>query len=258
MTALLIAVLLVAAFTAILLAAMDVGRRLRVAQPDLIPDSSGGAFSSVEGAVFGLLGLLVAFTFAGAAQRFEGRRQLVVQEANAIGTAYLRLDVLPPAAQPQLRELVREYVDARLAVYAASADLARARAELDRVAVLQQKIWTQAVAATQAAPTPAPQIVVLPALNEMFDVANARYLATRMHVPLLLMILLAALSLASALLAGYLLAGNPKKTYFHTLTFALGLAVALYVIVDYEFPRIGLIRMNALDQAIVDVRATMQ
>jgi hypothetical protein len=58
----------------------------------------------VEGAVFGLMGLLLAFTFSGAASRFEVRRQLIVQETNAIGTAYLRLDLLPPGDQPKMRE----------------------------------------------------------------------------------------------------------------------------------------------------------
>ena len=78
----------------------------------------------VDGAVFGLLGLLVAFTFSGAATRFDARRQLVVEEANAIGAAYLRLDVLPAAAQPALRARFREYLDSRLAAYRAVPDMA--------------------------------------------------------------------------------------------------------------------------------------
>jgi hypothetical protein len=82
----------------------------------------------VNGAVFGLLGLLVAFTFSGAANRFDTRRQLVVEETHAIGTAYLRLDVLPATAQPALRARIREYLDSRLAAYRAMPDLAAFRA----------------------------------------------------------------------------------------------------------------------------------
>jgi len=69
---------------------------------------------TIEGAVFGLLALLVALTFSGAAARFDTRRQLIVEETNDIGTAYLRLDLLPPSAQPALRESFRQYVGMRL------------------------------------------------------------------------------------------------------------------------------------------------
>jgi hypothetical protein len=255
-SAALIAVLLVAGLTVIILALMEGGRRLRLARPlaGLEPAGLGG----VEGALFGLLALLVAFTFGGGAQRFDARRQLIVEEANAIGTAYLRLDLLAAGEQPVLRDLFRSYVDARLAAYRALPDLARARDSLARAATVQQEIWSRSVAAAASAPTTAPSMLLLPALNEMFDVANARLLAARIHVPRVVLSLLGAIALVCALLAGYSLAGNPRRPYFHTLAFALALAVALYVIVDYEFPRLGLIRVDALDQAIVDVRAQMR
>src|SRR5262245_16840999 len=104
-------------------------------------DAEGGqaGVGAVEGAVFALMGLLIAFTFSGAATRFDSRRQVIVEEANAIGTAWLRLDLLPSAAQPALRDMFRRYLDARLAVYqkvpnllAAQTELDKARAELDK------------------------------------------------------------------------------------------------------------------------------
>jgi hypothetical protein len=95
----------------------------------------------VEGAVFGLMGLLVAFTFSSAASRFEARRQMIVLETNAIGTAYLRLDLLPAGDQPQLREDFRSYVDARLSVYRKLPDLEASRAEMSKATVLQGQIW---------------------------------------------------------------------------------------------------------------------
>jgi hypothetical protein len=82
--------------------------------------ASGGAetgFGAVESAVFGLMGLLIAFTFSGAAARFDGRRDLVTREANAIGTAWLRIDLVPAEAQAKLRDLFRRYMDSRLATY---------------------------------------------------------------------------------------------------------------------------------------------
>ena len=101
----------------------------------------------MDGAVFALLGLLVAFTFSGAASRFDARRHLIVEETNAIGTAYLRLDLLPASAQPALRDLFRRYLDSRLEVYRKLPDLDAAKAELARSTQLQGEIWSQAVAA---------------------------------------------------------------------------------------------------------------
>src|SRR5689334_14708922 len=85
---------------------------------------------SLETAIFALLGLIIAFTFAGALTRFDVRRSQAVEEANAIGAAYLRIDLLPAAAQPKLRETFRSYVDARIATYRALPDVAMARAEV--------------------------------------------------------------------------------------------------------------------------------
>src|SRR6185436_2662580 len=91
------------------------------------------SLGAVEGAVFGLMGLLIAFTFASAAVRFETRRNLIVEEANDIGTAYLRVDLLPAEVQPALREAFRRYVDVRLEVYRKIPNLTAAQAELARM-----------------------------------------------------------------------------------------------------------------------------
>ena len=90
----------------------------------------------MEAAVFALLGLLLGFSFAGGTSRLESKRQLIVQ-ANAIGTAYLRLDELPPNDQPEMRRLYRDYLDARLRVYEKLPDLNAAEQEMTRVAELE-------------------------------------------------------------------------------------------------------------------------
>ena len=97
--------------------------------------------SSLEAAVFALLGLMIAFTFSGALSRFDVRRNQAVDEANAIGTAYLRIDLLPASAQPLLRETFRKYVDARIETYRSLPDLKEARVELARSQDLQREIW---------------------------------------------------------------------------------------------------------------------
>jgi hypothetical protein len=141
-----------------MLVLLEVGRRIGQWRAAMDPDAPRVEVGAMDGAVFALLGLLIAFTFASAASRFDTRRQLAVEEANAIGTAYLRLDVLPPDAQPALREQFRQYVDARIAAYRSFPDLSAVKAELARAVRLQGEIWAQAVAASRGEGTQSARI----------------------------------------------------------------------------------------------------
>jgi hypothetical protein len=237
---------------------IEAGRRIGVRRLAADPEGARAGTGAIEGAVFALLGLLIAFTFTGAASRFDHRRDLVVQETNAIGTAYLRLDALPAAAQPALREAFRRYLDTRIEVYRALPDLAAARDALARATVIQGEIWDQAVAAAQApgALSAAPMLL-LPALNEMFDITTTRTMAALTHPPAIVFGMLFALALASALLAGYSMAGSRARNWLHAVGFAAVMAASVYVILDLEFPRLGLIRVDTFDHALVELRATM-
>jgi hypothetical protein len=239
---------------------LDIGRRIGAQRRAQDPGGPGAGTGAVEGAVFALLGLLVAFTFSGAASRFDARRALIVEEANAIGTAYLRLDLVPAEAQPALRDLFRHYADSRLEVYRklSVSDLEAARAELDHSIRLQGEIWNQAVIAGQLEGVPpAAAMLLLPALNEMFDITTTRTMALRMHPPTVIFVMLFGLALASALLAGYAMGGGKKREWLHMLAFAAVVAITVYVIFDLEYPRLGLIRIGVFDQALVDVRESM-
>ena len=215
--------------------------------------------SSLEAAVFALLGLLIAFTFSGALSRFDVRRGQVVDEANAVGTAYLRIDLLPASAQPLLRETFRKYVDARIETYRALPDVKAAHLELVRSQDLQREIWAQAVAAIHMPESrPGAELLVVPALNQLFDIATVRVVATQIHPPLIVYEMLIALALASALLAGYQSAGEKDYDWVHKIGFAGIVAFTVYVILDIEYPRLGWVRLDAIDQVLVNVRAGMK
>ncbi len=107
-------------------------------------EGAGKAFSPLAGAVFALMGLLLAFTFSGAATRFEAKRQLIVTETNAIEAAYLRIDLLPRPRQEPLRESFRRYLDARLDFYRKFGDSDAAKTAMAQVTALQRDIWSQA------------------------------------------------------------------------------------------------------------------
>ena len=206
-----------------------------------------------------LLGLLITFTFAGAATRFDERRNLIVQETNDIGTAYLRLDLLPASAQPALRDLFRRYLDSRLEVYRKLPDIEAARAELVRSNQLQGEIWSQAVAAGRMSEAPpAANMLLLPALNQMIDITTTRTMAAQVHPPVVIFVLLFGLALVAALLAGYGMAGCKSRSWIHMIGFAATMALAVNVIIDIEYPRLGLIRVDAFDQALVELRASMK
>ena len=236
---------------------LELGRRLGRRGQRRDEEGARAGLGAVEGAVFALLGLLIAFTFSGAASRFDARRQLIVQEANAIGTAWLRLDLLSTNAQPALRELMRNYLDSRLLAYQKIPDLEGARAELNKANRLQGEIWQRAVTACQESPNPV-SAQLIPALNEMFDIATTRTMSVQTHPPTIIYGMLGVLALMSSLLAGYAMAGGKKRSWIHMIAFPLIMAASVYVILDLEFPRIGMIRIDAFDQALVEVRQSMQ
>jgi hypothetical protein len=236
---------------------LELGGRLGSRYEALDPSGAHTGTGPVEGAVFALFGLLVAFSFSGAAGRFDARRHLIVEEANAIGTAYLRLDLTPPAAQPALRDLFRRYLDTRLQVYELLPDLDAAYDALERAARLQTEIWAQGTTACRdAAPQPC-TISLLPALNAMFDIATTRTAAARMHPPWIIFGMLFVLGLGCSLLAGYSMAAGKRRKWTHMIAFGAITALTVYVILDLEFPRIGFIRVDAFDQVLVELRATM-
>ena len=237
---------------------LEIGRRIAVRRIKQDAGAGGEGVGAVDGAVFALLGLLLAFSFSGASSRFDTRRQLIVEETNDIGTAYLRLDLLPADLQPALRESFRRYLDARIDTFRKLPDIAAAKESLARANELQTQIWRQAVAATQAtgAPPAAP-FLLLPALNVMIDITTTQTMATQMHPPTVVFVMLFGLALAASLLAGYGMIGSKLRSWFHMLGFALVMAVAVYVILDLEYPRLGLIRVDAFDQALVDLRKSM-
>jgi hypothetical protein len=237
---------------------LEVGRRIAARQRKEDSGTAAEGIGAVDGAVFALLGLLIAFTFSGASSRFDTRRQLIVEETNDIGTAYLRLDLLPAEAQSALRENFRRYLDARIEIYRKLPDIAAAKASLVKANELQGQIWRQAVAASRAeSAQPAAAILLLPALNAMIDITTTRTMAIQMHPPTVVVVMLFGLALAASLLAGYGMTGSKVRSWFHMLGFALVMAFAVYVILDIEYPRLGLIRVDAFDQALVDLRQSM-
>ncbi len=237
---------------------VEIGRRLGTRRDEEETERERHVRSILENAIFALLGVMTAFTYAGAASRFDTRRTLTVQEANAVGTAYLRLDVLPAAAQPALRELFRQYAAARLARYQVLPDVDASEVQAARALALQGEIWKNSITTLKDA-EPAASLLLLPALNEMIDITSTRAIMLKTHTPPVALAVLFVITLVCSMLIGSDLARKRARGLpLHTLGFALALTVTIYVIIDLDHPRFGLIQLDYVDQALSDVLAGMK
>jgi hypothetical protein len=232
---------------------LDLGRRRALRSSE-----AGAGAGAIEAAVFGLLGLLIAFTFSGAAGRFEDRRTLIVDEANAIGTFALRLDLLPAGTRAELRRELANYVSLRIATHRLRGD-AEAEEKLWRESDrLQARVWALTLAAVRGpdAPAQSPGVLVNP-LNESFDMAGKRKAAMGSHPPSVTFGLLAVLALCTSFLAGLNLGPSVRDPRLHMAVFAVTISVVFFVTRDMEHPREGLIRVDDADAPLVELRATL-
>jgi hypothetical protein len=235
---------------------VGVGRRLDIRRVIEETDRERVVLTTIETAIYALLGLMVAFTFGGAASRFDARRTLTVSEANAIGDAYMRLDLLPAAAQPALREKFLRYADERLAVFNALPDVHASEKHVARANGLWLEIWSGSIAGAGPSP-PASTSLLFASLNEMSSIATTRSVMLRAHTPPVVIGVLVVLTLICAVLIGN---GFPRKAAppIHVYGFALVMSITLYVIFDLDHPRVGLIRLDYADQAMLDMLAHMK
>ncbi len=238
---------------------MELGRRTGILRLAREPEKGIAGPGTIDGALFALFGLLIAFTFSGGVSRLDSRRQLIAEEANDIGTAYLRLDLLPKDGQEPMRELFRNYVDSRLAVYQKLPDLAAAKSELARSTELQNAIWSRAVPLTNA-PTAHPDAgkLLLPALNSMIDITTTRLMAARLHPPKIVYYVLFFVGLMCSFLAGFSMADYKHRNWVYILSFVFIMSISVYVILALEYPRASFINLGAFDDVLVEVRQNMK
>lgn len=244
------------ALLAAVLACAEAGFRMRRRHARL--GHTAGSSDAAQGTAFALLGLLIAFTFAGAAGRFDDRRALIMDEANIIGTTYLRLDLLPDSTRVPLQALFRRYVESRLAIYEAVPDMALVAQRLGESEVLQGEIWSGAVRATgEPGVQPRASMLLLPSINEMLDITATRTAATKLHPPQVIYGLLVGAALLCALIVGYELGGTAERRWLPLLVYAVVVSAAIAVSLDLEYPRLGLVRVDAMDSLLVEVRSQM-
>ncbi len=243
-------------FLALVLVAGEAGFRLGRNSRVRFQDETKRQINAVEAAVLGVLGLLLAFSLIMAVSRFDTRRQLVVEEANAIGTAYWRSQLVPPPEGPELARLLREYVKTKLHYYDAGVNPERLQAPREQTARLQKAMWAQAAAFAQKDTRSVPAGLLLQSLNQTFDLESARWTALTIHIPSGVIWVDVFVGLLATFLVGYNFGTAGQRNHISTFLLAVCIATVLAVIVDLDQPRRGLIRVG--QQPMIDLQRHLE
>ena len=216
---------------------------------------TGEDTTSPQTAVLGLVGLLLAFSFSLAENRFELRKLLVVDEANAIGTLYLRADLLSKPAGDELRAHLRRYVDVRIAWHRGAFEEAqRGHLEAEQTR-LQQSMWNVVMREMKRDPHDTTVPLAVQVANQVIDDAAARKAARANRVPASVVVLLAIAVALGALTIGYR-PGAQRRSALGSSIFAVLTALTLITLLDLDRPTLGFIRVTT--QPLIDARQAMQ
>jgi hypothetical protein len=204
----------------------------------------------IVGSLLALLAFLLAITMGMASDRFEARRGLVLAEANAVGTTYLRAGYLPDPTSSQIRKLLREYVPLRIM----NSDLAEAdiRARIAQSVELHSKLWSVAEGLARAAPESHPVALFIESLNQTIDLHQSRVAgAIYGRVPETVLLLLFLSSILTLTMVGYSAGLRLRRSPLAAVIMILFLGAVLTLVVDLDRPREGFLTAN--QQPLIDL-----
>lgn len=213
--------------------------------------------TAIQGSILGVLALLLGFTFSLSLQRYDSRSEAVVNEANAIGTAALRADLLPPAYRSDAKQHLREYLDLRIRAGAISLDQQDERQAL----VLQSnrvldQIWRLAAEAASMEPNPVTTGLFIQAVNDVIDSYGSRDAELNRHVPETVLFLLLITLVMTASLVGYGSGVSGHRASLATQVLYALIVLMVFLIIDLDRPRRGLIEVS--QQSMLDLQASIR
>jgi hypothetical protein len=236
---------------AISLAAIETGHRLGARAGG----GDGDNVATLESAMLGLLGLLIAFTFAMALSRFEARREAVLNEANAIGTTALRARLLPSPQNAETLRLLQDYVQVRLDITRRVPSAAELEAAIARSNALQEALWRQAMAVAAKDPGLVPTGLFIQTLNEMIDNQGKRLAAFRNRVPDIVLAALYGVAAVAAAFAGYVSGLGRRPSRLPVCLMGMLICAVILLIVDLDRPGAGFITVS--QQPMIDAAASI-
>jgi hypothetical protein len=245
--------LLLLASIVVLGLSMEGGYRLGQWRHARKPDEREQPVAAIVASMLGLLALVLGFTFHLAASRFDARRLAVLEEANAIGTTYLRARLLSEPERSEVARLLREYVEVRLR----GMQEGKTAAAVARSEELHELLWEQARAAAEKNPESVMTGVFIQSLNNVIDLHAKRiYVGMRSRIPLVLWAWLVFLSILGMMAIGYQAALSATRRSPVMIGLVLTFATVLYLIADLDRGHEGSLRVS--QQAILDLQKTMQ
>ncbi|MGD9658401.1 MAG: hypothetical protein AB7U61_12340 [Methylocystis sp.] len=230
----------------LLVATGEIGRRFG----SQVQQEIDAGISTLEAAMLGLLALMLSFTFAMALTRFDARRDAVLREANAIGTAALRARLLPAPYGAESLKLLRDYVQIRVNLANRSPTPAELDAEIGHSNEIQEALWRQLKAALTKDNAMAPTGLYIQALNEMFDVQESRLTAVRNHVPIVVVFSLYGIATVALGFTGYASGLERRRRRFPIYLMSLLVAGVILLILDID--RLGAGFVAVSQQPIID------
>ena len=233
----------------VILLSVEAGYRLGKRRRALGQEEMEAPVGSMVGVTLGLLAFMLAFTFSMGAERFEARRRVLLEETNAIGTAYLRAGLLPDPQQSEIRRLLREYVDARLE----GVQPGRLAHAMQRSEELHGLLWSQAVAAAAGNPGSIMAGLFVQSLNEVIDVHSKRVQASlRSRIPTSIWGTLYVLAVLGVSAMGYHAGLTGSSRSLAVLALALAFSSVMLLISDLDRPQEGLLKVS--QQLMIDLR----
>ena len=229
------------------------GHKYRHFRSGRFPAEKKTGLGVAEGSLIGLTALLLAFSFGMTASKFEKRREIIVEEANAIGTAILRCDLYPDSIRMAFLKDFGQYIDERIAYYDAGDVPQKIAASLENASRISDRIWKRAVRVSRNREDPAQSILMISALNSMIDLASTRDASREFVVPRIIQWILILMMLLSGFLAGYD-ADWERKNLALLLSFSLMTSLSFYLIMELDRPRKGYINLGSAEQHIVDLK----
>ena len=232
--------LLVFAVTLVVMGASEViGNSLLRRHKDLDAGSRED-LGTIAAATLTLLGLLIGFSFSMATNRYDQRKSFEEGEANAIGTEYVRADLLPPGDGAKVRALLKDYLGQRIRAYTTHQRDQQRQVDI-RSAALQQQLWAAVVGPAAERPTAITALVVA-GMNDVLKAQGYAQAASWNRIPAQAWALMTAIAICCNVLVGF--GARPGwARYYLSLVLPLVVAVAFYLIAELDSPRTGLIRV---------------
>jgi uncharacterized membrane protein (Fun14 family) len=239
-----------------MLLAIEIGLRIGFRAKNSSNEASRSHVNAIQSSILGILALLLAFTFSLSLQRFDSRSEAVVNEANAIGTAYLRAQLLPTSLRDEVQTALREYLDLRVQAGSVSVVERAEREELmTKTARSQTELWSYARSAAEMDPNPVTTGLFIQSLNEVFDEFTARVAALDRHVPEMVLTLLYATFVMAGAIVGFASGGAGHRPSMVSYIMIALMVVLVFIILDLDRPRRGIIEVSR--KSLVDLQASI-